>query len=70
MNTGSDRNELSHITNVFSYNIHGVRTNKFKQIGHSESVIYINTNGKCKFWSSCLFSLSHNFTIITVLFLS
>ncbi len=40
MNTVSDRNELSHITNVFSYNIHGVSMNKFKQIRNYESVIY------------------------------
>ncbi len=61
---------ISHITNVFSYNIHGVSTYKFKQIGHYESVIYINTNDKGKFWSSCLFSLSYTFIIIIVLFLS
>ncbi len=68
MNTGSDRN-VSHITHVVSYNIHGVSMYKFKQIGNYESVIYINTNDKGKFWSSCLFSLSYTFTIIIVLFL-
>lgn len=72
MSTESDCNELSGITfpNVFSYNIHGVSTYKFKQIGNYESVININTNDKGKFWSSCLFSLIYTFTIIIVLFLS
>ncbi len=45
-------------------------TNTFKKIGNYESVIYINTNDKGKFWSSSLFSLSYAFTIIIVLFLS
>ncbi len=64
-----EHREWSHI-NVFSYNIHGVSMYKFKKIGNYESVIYINTNDKGKFWSSSLFSLSYTFTIIIVLFLS